>query len=179
MAKTCKFQLKSKTSRKDLAAHNDPYFELIHPGLHLGFRRAPNTRGETWSLRTRIGKKYTHESLGAVKDEFDYKQAKAKAVEREEELKQGDDPNAIKAAYTMTVSDLVRLYIEKHASVKKNPDWERLSTRERITRYLSEILDASCCPIYPRSTSVLCSWNYAARWGRILLPVARLYCEPH
>ena len=80
MAKTKKFQLKSKTSRKDLSAHNDPYYENVHKGLSLGFRRAPGTGVETWIARTRIGSKYAYEPLGAVTAFFDYKEAKAAAV---------------------------------------------------------------------------------------------------
>ena len=118
-----KIQLKSKTSRRDLPARQEYYFELIHKGLHLGFRRSPKTGAETWLAR--ILKKdgnYHRVPLGAATRQFDFKEAQAKAIDEGDEY--FADPEA---ANSLTVSDLVRDYIKTHTPVKKNPDWERAS----------------------------------------------------
>ena len=118
-----KIQLKSKTSRRDLPARQEYYFELIHKGLHLGFRRSPKTGAETWLAR--ILKKdgnYHRVPLGAATRQFDFKEAQAKAIDEGAEY--FADPEA---ANSLTVSDLVRDYIKTHTPVKKNPDWERAS----------------------------------------------------
>ena len=44
-------QLQFKTKRDGLPARQEHYFQLIHKGLHLGFRRSPSTGAETWVAR--------------------------------------------------------------------------------------------------------------------------------
>jgi integrase len=67
--------LRSKSSRKPLAPNQNPYFESVHKGVHLGFRRAPGTLTETWLGRYRVNGKYVPVALGAVTKDFDHREA--------------------------------------------------------------------------------------------------------
>lgn len=58
--------LETRTARSRLTARHDPYFRLIEPGLHLGYRKTKSGPG-TWLVRRRVGtetdKRYSTENL--------------------------------------------------------------------------------------------------------------------
>ena len=75
-------QLQSKTKREDLPARQEYYFQLIHKGLHLGFRRSPSTGAETWVARILLENgRYERAPLGAVTSDFDFREAQASAID--------------------------------------------------------------------------------------------------
>ena len=58
--------LETRTARSRLAVAHKPYFRLIEPGLHLGYRKLPSGPG-TWVARRYSGKgRYTVENLPAL-----------------------------------------------------------------------------------------------------------------
>ena len=74
-------QLQSKTKREDLPARQEYYFQLIHKGLHLGFRRSPSTGAETWVARILLENgRYDRAPLGAVTSDFDFREGQAAAI---------------------------------------------------------------------------------------------------
>jgi integrase len=80
----------SREARAKLKARGKPFYRLIEPGLHLGYRRLKGRAG-TWVARHYIGEqKYEVEGIGVADDLSDpdgiavlsYWQAQAKARER-------------------------------------------------------------------------------------------------
>jgi integrase len=61
-------ELDTKQARQRLAARGKPYWRLLEPGLHLGYRRLKGRPG-TWVARHYVGEqKYQVESLGPADD---------------------------------------------------------------------------------------------------------------
>lgn len=58
--------LETRTARSRLTVRHDPYFRLIEPGLHLGYRKLTSGPG-SWLVRRRVGtgvdKRYSTENL--------------------------------------------------------------------------------------------------------------------
>lgn len=58
--------LETRTARSRLTARHDPFYRLIEPGLHLGYRKLSGGPG-TWLVRRRVGtgtsKRYSTENL--------------------------------------------------------------------------------------------------------------------
>lgn len=82
--------LDTREARSKLQAHGKPYYRIIEPGLHLGYRKLKDTAG-TWLARHYLGKQaYEVERIGTADDRsdadgeaiLDYWQAQAKARER-------------------------------------------------------------------------------------------------
>src|SRR5262245_65262776 len=62
--------LGTREARLRLKVRPKPYWRLIEPGLHLGYRRLANRPG-TWCVRRYAGaQSYTVEALGTVADDF-------------------------------------------------------------------------------------------------------------
>ena len=60
--------LETRSARARLKVRKQPYFRLIEPGLHLGYRRLANGPG-TWIVRRYAGQgRYTTENLRAADD---------------------------------------------------------------------------------------------------------------
>jgi hypothetical protein len=79
-------------ARRKLKAQGKPYYRMIEPGLHLGYRRLKGQeRAGTWLVRHYLGKQaYEVERIGTADDLsdadgeaiLDFKQAQDKARER-------------------------------------------------------------------------------------------------
>jgi hypothetical protein len=55
--------LETRTARSRLPVRHKPYFRLIEPGLHVGYRKLPSGPG-TWVTRRYAGEgRYTVENL--------------------------------------------------------------------------------------------------------------------
>lgn len=54
--------LETRTARSRLKTRHDPYFRLIEPGLHLGYRKLASGPG-TWIVRRYSGGRYSTENL--------------------------------------------------------------------------------------------------------------------
>src|SRR5262249_31924733 len=62
--------LETRTARSRLAVAHKPYFRLIEPGLHLGYRKLPSGPG-TWVARRYSGEgRYTVENLRTPEGEI-------------------------------------------------------------------------------------------------------------
>src|SRR3990167_7485794 len=82
-------RLQSREARLKLTPHNEPYWRLIHEGLHLGYRKGHRTG--TWVVRIFDPKKdgYVRESIGMADDSSDsdnqhiltFKEAQTKAID--------------------------------------------------------------------------------------------------
>src|SRR5262249_31970860 len=76
--------LETRTARSRLAVAHKPYFRLIEPGLHLGYRKLPSGPG-TWVVRRYAGKgRYAVKNLFTANDRLivadDFSEADGKAV---------------------------------------------------------------------------------------------------
>ena len=72
--------------RRTLKPRNNPYYVQLYKGVHLGYRKAPRTKTETWSARVRNGTGYKHRALGPVTAENDYRVAEEAAKQFAEDL---------------------------------------------------------------------------------------------
>jgi integrase len=61
--------LETRTARSRLKPAHTPYFRLIEPGLHLGYRRLPAGPG-TWVVRRYSGGKYSVRNLVTAEGQF-------------------------------------------------------------------------------------------------------------
>jgi len=118
------FNLTTKTSRKALAARHEPYPARIHKGLTLLFRK-PESGAETWQVRARVHGGYKQKSLGAVANAMDYTEACDSA--REELQKWLNDESEVDES--LTLSQLVKQYIEVNKGLKANKGWEAETTK--------------------------------------------------
>ena len=79
-------RLETRDARLKLKQRHEPYWRLIHEGLHLGYRKGP--RGAVWLVRYREGDKYLKKVLGHADDDLDsnddgilsYRQAQTQAI---------------------------------------------------------------------------------------------------
>ena len=81
-------RLDTREARLRLKAHHEPYWRLIHEGLHLGYRKG--ARGGAWIVRVFHEGKYRKESFANSDDQQDanykgilsFAQAQAEAIKR-------------------------------------------------------------------------------------------------
>jgi integrase len=108
--------LENRTARARLKVRKKPYFRLIEPGLHLGYRRLASGPG-TWLARRYAGAgAYTMENLRTAEGEIiiadDYSDADGARVlsfaQAQEKVK---GPRAIQAARGYTVADALDDYL--------------------------------------------------------------------
>jgi integrase len=102
--------LGSREARLRLKVRGKPYWRLIEPGLHLGYRRLAGRSG-SWCIRRYVGSQgYTVEALAAVADDYgganghdvlDFRQAQRRVLESK--------PKAATGA--ITVGDALRQYL--------------------------------------------------------------------
>ena len=59
-------KLDTREARKKIPARHEPYWRLIHEGMHLGYRKGP--RGGAWIARQFIEGKYQKKALGMADD---------------------------------------------------------------------------------------------------------------
>src|SRR5262249_61699899 len=60
-------KLNPRSARQDLKPRREPYYRLLDPGLHLGYRR-PKSGPGAWLTRRWIGGRYHVEDLRARDD---------------------------------------------------------------------------------------------------------------
>jgi integrase len=118
MARTVKdAKLDSRKAREKLEARGDPYWRLIEPGLHLGFRKLVGRAGTWWVRHYVGGRRYKVEALGTADDLSDadgvavigFKQAQDKA----RALMVTRAHSAAGPAGPLTVKDAVEQYLER------------------------------------------------------------------
>ena len=59
-------KLDTREARRKLLARHEPYWRLIHEGMHLGYRKGP--RGGAWTARQFFKGKYHKKALGTADD---------------------------------------------------------------------------------------------------------------
>jgi integrase len=102
--------LGSREARLRLKVRGKPYWRLIEPGLHVGYRRLTGRPG-SWCVRRYVGSgDYVVESLDSVADDnseanghdvLDFKQAQRRAMQHK--------PKVVVGAYT--VADALKAYL--------------------------------------------------------------------
>lgn len=112
-------KLDSREARRKLPTRHEPYWRLIHEGMHLGYRKGP--RGGAWIARQFYQGKYQKKALGTADDVSDadgvdilsYRQAQEAAQGWSATLRLPEPP----APYT--VSDAIADYLEWYKANKK------------------------------------------------------------
>jgi integrase len=109
--------LETRTARGRLAVAHKPYFRLIEPGLHLGYRKLPSGPG-TWIARRYNGNgKYvvenlrTRDGLLVVADDFDDADG-TRILTFAQAQRAAKGPRATRAAGGLTVSDIIGDYLD-------------------------------------------------------------------
>jgi integrase len=102
--------LGSREARLRLKVRGKPYWRLIEPGLHVGYRRLAGRPG-SWCVRRYAGSQtYVVESIDAVADDYsdanghdvlDFKQAQRRALEHKPKVTAG----------AITVADALKAYL--------------------------------------------------------------------
>src|SRR5258706_4042581 len=97
-------------SRQRLKVRGKPYWRMLEPGLHVGYRRLAGRTG-SWCVRRYVGaQEYAVESLNAVADDnsaanghdvLDFKQAQRRALDHKPKV----------AAGAITVADALKQYL--------------------------------------------------------------------
>jgi hypothetical protein len=109
-------EIGSRDARGRLKARGKPYYRMIEPGLHLGYRKLKGRAG-TWLVRHYLGKQaYEVERIGTADDLsdadgeaiLDFKQAQDKARER---MVSRAHTAAGKSGH-LTVADAMDAYLE-------------------------------------------------------------------
>src|SRR5262245_11396472 len=101
--------LGTREARLRLKVHDKPYWRLIEPGLHLGYRRLKGRSG-SWCQRRYLGRNaYVVESLGAVAD--DYAEADGETVLDFKQAQRRVLASKPKAPSTITVADAIEAYL--------------------------------------------------------------------
>lgn len=115
MARTVKNeQLQHRTNRLELAKRNKPYWQAIHEGLHVGYRRT----SQKWLVRIYVhDRKYVTQVIGSADDfaeangtdVLDFKAAQKIANERYDEVRRGaaaDKANTVAKVLDQYEADL-------------------------------------------------------------------------
>jgi integrase len=134
MARTLRdSNLGSREARLRLKVRGKPYWRLIEPGLHVGYRRLAGRPG-SWCVRRYVGaQQYVVETLTAVADDnsnanghdvLDFRQAQRRALESK--------PNVVAGA--LTVADALDQYLAD------------LAHRGRLTQDTRYRIDALIAP---------------------------------
>lgn len=121
--------LTTKAKRAKLAPNHKPYWQQIRKGLHLGFRKSPDSSAETWQVRERINGRYVFAALRAD----DYPAALRLALAQSDQWNEkGVEQKATKGPLSWTLSECVDYYIQNDP--KRLDDEERRHRRERTLR---------------------------------------------
>jgi integrase len=108
-------RLETREARARLKQRDEPYWRLIHEGLHLGYRK--RTRGGVWMVRIYSEGKYQKRVLGRADDNEDpngdtvlsFREAQAQALE----------DKASPAPSHYTVADALGDYLQWYAAHRK------------------------------------------------------------
>jgi integrase len=118
MARTLRdSKLDSREARTRLPVRGKPYWRLIEPGLHLGYRRLAGRPG-TWSVRRYVGKQnYTVKALKGVTDDDcavadDYAEADGRTVLNFKQAQRKALENKPKVSGPLTVKGAIATYLE-------------------------------------------------------------------
>jgi integrase len=123
-------RLETREARARLKQRDEPYWRLIHEGLHLGYRK--RVRGGVWMVRLYSGGKYQKRVLGRADDNEDpngdtvlsFKEAQREALEMEAS---GSDP----LPSTLTVADALREYLAWYKAHKKPHAYRQAELKAR------------------------------------------------
>jgi integrase len=122
-------KLDSRAAREKLKAKGKPYYRLLDPGLHIGYRKLKGMPGR-WVVRHYIGEQSYKTETIATADDFssangvdvlDWQQAQEAARKRRD-----TKVRAAAGQGPFTVADAIKLYIEALAAEgRKTTDTER------------------------------------------------------
>lgn len=112
-------KISTRESRRKLAVRHEPYWQQIHSGISIGYRKGK--RGGSWIRRQAVAGGYQKETLGIADDHVDadaksilsYAQAFGLAVA-------GVNAEKPQLAKELTVSDVLDDYLEWHEANSQN-----------------------------------------------------------
>lgn len=132
--------LQSREARGKLKTRNEPYWRVIHQGLHVGYRKGKQQRA--WLVRRFANGKYIWRTLGQVNDVVDadgkevldwaQAQALAQAFDRELKISQGV------IVEPKTVKDATDSYLEWFRKNRKGVDMAESAIRAHILPTLGD-----------------------------------------
>jgi integrase len=133
--------LETRTARSRLAVRHKPYFRLIEPGLHLGYRKLPSGPG-TWLARRYTGKgRYTASNLrtadGVLILADDFEEADGVCIMTFAQAQQGarGPRGQRRSAEAYTVADAMDDYLRFLESDGRNPHSIR-DSRYRVEAFI-------------------------------------------
>jgi integrase len=117
--------LDTRAARSRLRTQHKPYYRLIEPGLHLGYRKLPSGPG-TWVARRYVGDgRYVVENLRTADGEIvladDYADADGVRVLRFAQAQRAARGPRVRSAGGLTVGDVVADYLEYLAGDGRSP----------------------------------------------------------
>jgi integrase len=160
--------LGTREARLRLKVRGKPYWRLLEPGRHLGYRRLANQSG-TWCLRRYAGSQsYVIESLKAVAD--DYGSADGVTVMTFAQAQRAALDRKPKPAGPLTVRQAVEDYLEFLEHHRKSADDARVRAEALILPQLGDIAVAEL------TTERLRKWlnHLAATPRRLRAPKGRV-----
>jgi integrase len=135
--------LETRTARSRLKVRHKPYFRLIEPGLHLGYRKLGSGPG-TWIARRYDGEGgYAVENLRTIDGQLvladDYEDADARCILSFAQAQQKVRGARKTKAGPLTVSDVLDHYLE-FLEGEGRPRHSLASTRYRIEAFIRPVL---------------------------------------
>ena len=108
-------RLDTREARLKLKAHHEPYWRLIHEGLHLGYRKG--LRGGSWIVRVSHEGKYRKDAFASADDQEDangktilsFAQAQAEAIKRAKTIIK-EDPDEGPCTVNRALDDYLAWY---------------------------------------------------------------------
>ncbi|WP_426356383.1 tyrosine-type recombinase/integrase [Burkholderia sp. R-40] len=141
---TTKANIRSRTARAKLRHQNEPYWESIRRGLHVGYRTSSVGPG-TWVGRLYYDKRYHHVTLDG-QPEFD--EARKRVEQWADELTKGTAKKADSPDTPLTVEDACKKYVEnlevrkgKKSAYDASNRFERLVYGKPIGKTLLALLE--------------------------------------
>jgi len=130
-------RLDTREARAKLKARGKPYWRMIEPGLHLGYRRLKGRPG-SWCVRRYVGAQtYGVEALGAVAD--DYAEADGTTVMDFRQAQRAVMTHKPKGAGPLTVRQAMEAYLEFLESNRKSAEDAKYRAEALILPKLGDI----------------------------------------
>lgn len=124
-----KENIRSKTARAKLRHKNEPYWDALRRGLHLGYRTSSTGVG-TWVGRLYHSKRYHHTTLD---DQIEFDDARKLIEKWADNVINGDQERQSDPSKPVTVEDACRAYVtERRASKGDKTAYDASNRFERL-----------------------------------------------
>jgi len=124
-----KENIRSKTARAKLRHQNEPYWDALRRGLHIGYRTSSTGVG-TWVGRLYHGKRYHHTTLN---DQIEFDEARKLIEKWADNVINGEQERQSDPTKPVTVEDACRAYvIERRATKGDKTAYDASNRFERL-----------------------------------------------